>query len=62
MGQDVKVEKLVSTRPYRGFSLAQVAPRPGSLAILENPSRYGNKLRYADGREVLLWVRDVQED
>jgi hypothetical protein len=55
-------KKLVSSRPYRGFSLAQVAPRPGSTDIFNNPSRYGNKVRHKDGREVLLRVREIQTD
>ena len=55
-------KKLVSTRPYQGFSLAQVAPRPGSTDIFNNPSRFGNKVRHKDGREILLRVREVQAD
>jgi hypothetical protein len=52
----------VSSKPYKGFKLADVTPRAGSLNILNNPSRYHNTLRYKDGREVLLCVREVQED
>lgn len=53
--------KLVSTRPYLGFTLQQVASRAGSLDILKHPSRYHNMLRYPDGREVLLRLRPVLE-
>lgn len=62
MKTDETVKKLVSTRLYRGFSLAQVTPRPGSIDIFNNPSRFGNKMRYRDGREVLLRVREIQTD
>lgn len=62
MKTDETTKKLVSSRPYRGFSLAQVAPRLGSVDIFDNPSRFGNKMRYRDGREVLLRVREIQTD
>ena len=62
MKTDETTSKLVSSRPYQGFSLHQAASRVGSLKIFENPSRFGNNLRYPDGREVLLRVREVQED
>jgi hypothetical protein len=61
MKQDEPTKKLVSSRPYRGFSLKDVATRKGSLDILKNPSIFGNTLRYPDGNEVLLQLRDVQE-
>jgi hypothetical protein len=48
MKTDETTSKLVSTRPYQGFSLAQAAPRPDSLAIFDKPSRYGNNLRHPD--------------
>lgn len=34
---------------YKGFSLADVVHRKGSLDILENPSKYGNFLHYPNG-------------
>jgi len=35
---------------YKSFTLEQCATRPGSLDILKQPSRMGNKLYYPDGR------------
>ena len=42
----------VKGRLYKGFTLAQVTMRPGSLTILAMPSRFGNTLHYPDGRIV----------
>jgi len=61
MKQDETTSKLVSSRPYRGLSLEQLAPRAGSLDIFKNPSRFNNTLRYPDGRQVLLRVFEVLE-
>lgn len=61
MKQDETTKKLVSSRQYKGFSLKDVATRKGSLDILSRPSLIFNKLRYPDGHEVLLQLRDVQE-
>jgi hypothetical protein len=45
---------LMMSSPVRGCAsaadLAPRAPRPGSLQFLEAPSRFGNTLRYRDGR------------
>jgi hypothetical protein len=46
MKTDDTTKKLVSSRHYQGFSLADVATRAGSLDILKNPSRYGSLLSY----------------
>jgi len=48
MKTDETTSKLVSTRLYKGFSLAEVTPRVNSSQIFENPSRYGNNLKYPD--------------
>jgi hypothetical protein len=48
------VRLLMMSSPVRGCAsaadLAPRAPRPGSLKFLEAPSRFGNTLRYRDGR------------
>lgn len=39
------------TRPtYAGLDLKKIATRPGSLDILQNPSRIANTYFYPDGR------------
>lgn len=61
MTNESESSRLTSTRPYRGRSLEELAPRAGSLDILKNPSRFHNTLRYPDGRQVLLRVFEVLE-
>lgn len=51
-------KKLVSTREYRGFSLADVAPRQGSLEILKNPSKI-KPWSECNEREILHNVPDL---
>ena len=43
--------KLVSNTEYKGTTLEKLTPRPGSLDILKNPSRFGPNLRYAHGMD-----------
>lgn len=38
--------------PYKGLTLAQVAMRPDSLKVLDQPSRVASSLIYPDGRRV----------
>jgi hypothetical protein len=45
-----KVEKLVSSKTLKMFTLEQVAMRPNCLVILQKPSRMSNSLFYPDGR------------
>jgi hypothetical protein len=45
-----KVEKLVSSKTLKMFTLEQVATRPNCLLILQNPSRMANILYYPNGR------------
>jgi hypothetical protein len=45
-----KVEKLVSSKRLKMFTLEQAAMRPNSLTILAKPSRMANTLYYPDGR------------
>jgi hypothetical protein len=44
-----KVEKLVSSKTLKMFTLEQVATRPNCLLILQNPSRMANILYYPNG-------------
>jgi hypothetical protein len=45
-----KVEKLVSSKTLKLFTLEQAAMRPNCLTILKQPSRMANSLFYPDGR------------
>ena len=45
-----KVEKLVSSKRLKMFTLEQAAMRPNCLNILKKPSRMANSLFYPDGR------------
>ena len=38
--------------PYKGLTVAQVAMRPDSLKVLNQPSRVASSLIYPDGRRV----------
>lgn len=38
-------------KEYKGFTLAQVCHRTGSLTILSNPSRMHNTLHYPNGEK-----------
>jgi hypothetical protein len=44
-----KIEKLVSSKTLKMFTLEQVAMRPNSLTILAKPSRMANALFYPNG-------------
>jgi hypothetical protein len=44
-----KIEKLVSSKALKMFTLEQVAMRPNSLTILAKPSRMSNTLFYPNG-------------
>ena len=46
-----KIDK-VDRPPYKGITLAQVAMRPDSLKVLDQPSRVASSLIYPDGRRV----------
>jgi hypothetical protein len=45
-----KVEKLISSKTLKMFTLEQAAMRPNCLTILKKPSRMANILYYPDGR------------
>ena len=51
---------VISNRVYRGFSLADVAPRVGSLEILSKPSRYQKRNAENEGK-VLHDLPDTQK-
>lgn len=40
---------IVSKRPYRGFTMADILPRPGSADHMKLPSRVANSLFYPGG-------------
>ena len=49
--KEKKIDKL-ERPPYKGLTLAQVAMRPDSLKVLNQPSRVASSLIYPDGRRV----------
>lgn len=44
-----KIEKLVSSKRLKMFTMEQVAMRPNCLVILQKPSRMANALFYPNG-------------
>jgi hypothetical protein len=50
----------VKRRAYKGLDLSKIIPRPGSLAMLSNPSRVANTYFYPDGRVLTEEQRSEQ--